>query len=162
TIVSPYSTYQGAVLPGGKKGSFGEELRNQFLDIKAPTAAQVKGQKQGQQRAKTEAKTRLRKPRGLIEYGASQYLPRGYHQAGEVEQADPDDDYAGARAAGVQPDERGHLPDTFKLPNHITFSTGSKYHGVGGNEGGVWDKLPASPGTPEEHQPWMFTPGRTN
>src|SRR5262249_42189167 len=76
TIVAPYSTYQGAVLPHGKKASFGEELRNQFLDIKAPTAAQTKGQKQGQKRAKTEAQTRLRKPRGLIEYGASRYLPR--------------------------------------------------------------------------------------
>ena len=33
-----------------------------------------------------------------------------------------DYDMHGAFAAGVQPDERGHLPDTYKLPNHITYS----------------------------------------
>jgi hypothetical protein len=42
-----------------------------------------------------------------------------------------------------------HFPDTFKKPNHPTFSNESMYHGVDGNEGGVWgDKT--------------FTPGATN
>jgi hypothetical protein len=49
--------------------------------------------------------------------------------------AGPDYDYAAAEKAGVQPDERGHMPDTFKLPNHITFSDESMYHGDE-NEGG--------------------------
>jgi hypothetical protein len=47
-----------------------------------------------------------------------------YQQGGDVERpfdgAAPDYDIEGARAAGVTPDERGHLPDTYKLPNHIT------------------------------------------
>lgn len=29
--------------------------------------------------------------------------------------------------AGLTPDERGHLPDTFKNTNHITYSDGSVY-----------------------------------
>ncbi len=65
----------------------------------------------------------------------------------------PDYDYKAAEAAGVKPDERGHMPDTYKLPNHITFSDQSKYHG-GKNQGGQWDMMP--------NQQWMFTPGQTN
>lgn len=65
-----------------------------------------------------------------------------------------DYDYAAAKAAGVKPDERGHLPDTYKLPNHITFSNESVYHGKNDAEGGQWEKLPGGK--------WMFTPGRTN
>lgn len=64
-----------------------------------------------------------------------------------------DYDYAAAKAAGVQPDERGHLPDTFKLPNHMTFSDQSMYHGRDGNQGGVWTQNDGR---------WTFTPGATN
>lgn len=32
-----------------------------------------------------------------------------------------------AYLAGLTPDERGHLPDTFKMPNHITYSDESVY-----------------------------------
>lgn len=48
----------------------------------------------------------------------------------------------------------GHLPDTYKKPNHPTFSSESQYHGVGGAEGGSWMKNPD--GT------FTFTAGRTN
>lgn len=51
-----------------------------------------------------------------------------------------DYDLRGAWAAGVAKDERGHLPDTFKKPNHPTFSTESQYHGVNGAQGGTWAK----------------------
>jgi hypothetical protein len=43
-------------------------MRNQLLDIKAPTAGQIKGQQSGIDRAKSEQRTRDQKPRGLIEY----------------------------------------------------------------------------------------------
>jgi hypothetical protein len=49
----------------------------------------------------------------------------------------PDYDMAGAQAAGVKPDERGHYTDEYKLPNHITFSTDSKYSKEG-QIGGEW------------------------
>jgi hypothetical protein len=50
-----------------------------------------------------------------------------------------DYDLRGAFRADVTPDpERGHLPDTFKKPNHPTFSDQSMYHGVNGNVGGTW------------------------
>jgi len=35
-------------------------------------------------------------------------------------------------------DARGHGPDTFKKPNHPTFSNESQYHGVDGMLGGTW------------------------
>jgi hypothetical protein len=77
----------------------------------------------------------------------------------------PDYDYEGFAASGMSMED-GHYPDTFKFPNHITFSNESKYHGqpegdlpVGPgprklNEGGQWDKL--------DDGSWSFTPGRTN
>lgn len=65
-----------------------------------------------------------------------------------------DYDLRGAVAAGLKPDERGHLPDTYKKPNHITFSDESQYHGVDGNVGGKWKELPGGK--------WSFTPGATN
>jgi hypothetical protein len=92
-------------------------------------------------------------------------IKRRYQQGGDVEERpvlvlgrsapEPaaDYDYAAAERAGVQPDERGHMPDTYKLPNHITFSDESLYH-VGENEGGHWSQL--------ADDRWSFTPGPTN
>jgi hypothetical protein len=71
---------------------------------------------------------------------------------------DPSDnfdyDMRGAYKAGATKDPSGHLPDTFKKPNHITFSDQSQYHGKDGYEGGQWAKRPN--GT------WSFAPGPTN
>lgn len=50
-------------------------------------------------------------------------------------------------------DERGHLTDTFKKPNHITFSDESIYSGKEGFKGGKWK---------EKGGKWIFTPGETN
>lgn len=66
---------------------------------------------------------------------------------------DPDYDLDAARAAGVQPDERGHLPDTYKLPNHMTFSDESIYHNPI-NKGGHWQHV--------QGNEWNFTPGPAN
>ena len=52
----------------------------------------------------------------------------------------PDYDYEGARRSGLRPDSRGHLPDTYKLPNHITFSDDSVYS-TEENPGGHWQSL---------------------
>lgn len=38
----------------------------------------------------------------------------------------------------MSPDERGHLGDLFKKPNHPTFSDQSIYHGVDNYLGGSW------------------------
>ena len=70
--------------------------------------------------------------------------------------ASNDYDYDAARRAGVQQDYRGHWPDTFKLPNHITFSDQSMYHGQHGAQGGQWAPLPGG------NDSWMFSPGATN
>jgi len=68
----------------------------------------------------------------------------------------PDYDYASWQKAnpGVQMAPGQHYPDTYKLPNHMTFSDESIYHGVNGTSGGHW-------GT-DENGADTFTPGRTN
>jgi hypothetical protein len=66
-----------------------------------------------------------------------------------------DYDLRGWWKANGGPDlEGGHLTDQWKKPNHPTFSTGSMYHGVDGNDGGEWGKR--SDGS------WTFAPGKTN
>lgn len=53
----------------------------------------------------------------------------------------PDYDYEGARKAGLAGDgPKGHWPDTYKLPNHITFSTDSKYSNPK-TPGGTWREV---------------------
>jgi hypothetical protein len=64
-----------------------------------------------------------------------------------------DYDLRGAFNSGLHPDERGHLDDTFKRPNHITFSTDSQYS-TPQEQGGVWQQLPGGK--------WSFTPGPAN
>lgn len=54
----------------------------------------------------------------------------------------------------VKPNDPGvHYPDTFKKPNHPTFSDQSKYNGVDGYYGGVWGK---------EDDKDTFNPSSTN
>ncbi len=71
---------------------------------------------------------------------------------------DPQDtadyDMRGAWKAGATKSENGHLPDTWKKPNHVTFSDESMYHGVNGNLGGRWEEQP--------DKTWSFAPGKTN
>lgn len=61
-----------------------------------------------------------------------------------------DYDMQGVFKAGLGKSANGHFPDTFKKPNHPTFSTESKYSGVDGNMGGAWSELPQGK--------WAFTP----
>ncbi len=49
-----------------------------------------------------------------------------------------DYDYRGAFKAGVTPDDAGHWPDTFKKPNHPTFSTDSQYVTFAPELAGTW------------------------
>lgn len=49
-----------------------------------------------------------------------------------------DYDLRGFWKSGAAFSENGHGADTYKKPNHPTFSVGSKYHGSDGNIGGVW------------------------
>jgi hypothetical protein len=62
-----------------------------------------------------------------------------------------DYDMQGAFKAGLGRSGNGHFPDTFKKPNHPTFSDQSKYSGQEGYVGGKWDELP--------NDRWSFTPG---
>ena len=49
-----------------------------------------------------------------------------------------DYDMRGAFLEGLTPDGRLHWNDTYKKPNHPTFSNQSIYHGVDGYYGGEW------------------------
>ncbi len=64
-----------------------------------------------------------------------------------------DYDMRGAFKQGIMPAENGHYPDTFKKPNHPTFSDQSMYHGMDGNFGGSWM---------QQGDQWTFAPGKTN
>lgn len=50
-----------------------------------------------------------------------------------------DYDLRGAFKAGAQPAANGHLPDTWKKPNHPTFSDQSQYANVPGAAPGTWN-----------------------
>ena len=65
-----------------------------------------------------------------------------------------DYDMRGAFLGGAGQAGNGHWPDTYKKPNHPSFSDQSQYHGVDGNTGGAWVQDP--------QQGWQFTPGPTN
>ncbi len=65
-----------------------------------------------------------------------------------------DYDLRGAFKSGAATAPNGHLPDTYKKPNHPTFSDQSQYHGVDGYQGGTWGGGDGKPDT--------FTPGATN
>jgi len=72
-----------------------------------------------------------------------------------VPDAPKDYDYSAWEKAGSPKDpDTGHAPDTYKLPNHPTFSNESIYSGKEGAEGGKWSKNPDGS--------WNFTPGKTN
>lgn len=45
-------------------------------------------------------------------------------------------------AGSIKQADNGHFPDTYKKPNHPTFSDQSIYHGVDGNYGGKWLETP--------------------
>jgi hypothetical protein len=64
-----------------------------------------------------------------------------------------DYDMRGAWLSGVSPDpETGHLPDTFKKPNHPTFSNQSQYS-TDATPGGQWM---------QQGDGWAFQPSTTN
>lgn len=64
-----------------------------------------------------------------------------------------DYDMRGFWKDGNQFAENGHGADTYKKPNHPTFSDQSKYHGVNGAFGGTWT---------EKDGEVSFTPSVTN
>ena len=82
-------------------------------------------------------------------------LAKLLRQIPEPTQDYPDYDYAGYVAKYGNPDQsKGqHLTDEYKLPEHITFSTGSKYSAPD-IQGGQWQ----SGGTDK----WQFTPSEQN
>lgn len=53
-----------------------------------------------------------------------------------------DYDMRGAYAANTKAAANGHYPDTYKKPNHMTFSTGSQYS-TPEHTGGQWIQAPS-------------------
>lgn len=60
-----------------------------------------------------------------------------------------DYDMRGFYKSGESQSENAHFPDTYKKPNHPTFSNESIYNGIDGHQGGQWGDR-------------SFTPGPTN
>jgi hypothetical protein len=84
-------------------------------------------------------------------WGAQQAAQTGRNPAQDTF----DYDMRGFWKSGDQFAANGHAGDTFKKPNHPTFSSFSKYNGVDGYQGGQW-------GGGQNGQPWTFTPSQTN
>jgi hypothetical protein len=55
---------------------------------------------------------------------------------------------------GASQSDNGHGADTWKKPNHPTFSDQSMYHGVDGQYGGTWQK--------QSDESYNFYPSETN
>lgn len=66
-----------------------------------------------------------------------------------------DYDIQGFYMKNAQQSGNGHGPDTFKKPNHPTFSDQSQYHGLDGYEGGHWGD---NSFTPSETNKVMMSP----
>ena len=58
-----------------------------------------------------------------------------------------------AKSRNFLPVEAGHMPDTYKKPNHPTFSAESIYNGVDGLYGGIWTNI---------NNEWVFYPSEWN
>lgn len=58
------------------------------------------------------------------------------------------------KSTANDPAANGHLPDTFKKPNHPTFSDQSKYHVPVVQQGGSWNG--------DENSGFKFTPSNLN
>jgi hypothetical protein len=65
-----------------------------------------------------------------------------------------DYDARGAWLSGQRPQGDEHGGDTYKKPNHPTFSTFSQYNGQYGFQGGQW--------TPTDNGKFSFAPGAAN
>lgn len=74
-------------------------------------------------------------------------------KANKREKDSYDYDMRGAWKEGIKEDDNGHFPDTYKKPNHPTFSDESKYHGTEGYQGGKWT---------EKDGKEKFSVGKTN
>lgn len=59
--------------------------------------------------------------------GGAEKAYQGWHQRTSPWDTGEDYDLRGAFAEGLDRDRRGHLPDTYKKPNHETFSNESQY-----------------------------------
>lgn len=64
-----------------------------------------------------------------------------------------DYDLRGAFKEGLKPNEQGHLPDTYKLPSHTSFSSESIYSDEQ-NPGGIWRRTGG--------ENWEFSPSAAN
>ena len=64
-----------------------------------------------------------------------------------------DYDSRGFWKSGAATSANNHGADTWKKPNHPTFSSYSQYNGVDGYQGGNWNNAGPS---------WTFTPSQTN
>lgn len=65
-----------------------------------------------------------------------------------------DYDMRGAYKAGAGTAGNGHFPDTYKKPNHPTFSNESQYSGQDGYQGGGWSG--------DDRKGYIYTPSPTN
>lgn len=88
------------------------------------------------------------------EYAYQQWLAlQSAAQGRDLARDNFDYDMRGAYLGGAARSDNDHLPDTYKKPNHPTFSDQSQYHGANGQTGGSWQQF---------GERWFFVPSQTN
>jgi len=122
---------QNALLDFSAAGSLPLQKPNALMPMKAPADFEAAMPRQW------ETKLGPQQMPGFQAYVANLARLQG-RPVESVMRDTADYDLQGAYLSGFKPDERGHLGDRYKKPNHPTFSDQSQYHGVGGNMGGRW------------------------
>jgi hypothetical protein len=94
-------------------------------------------------------------PPGTEAFFQSWLRDQGQQAGRDMSRDTYDYDMQGAFLGGAgRSGANAHWPDTFKKPNHPSFSDQSIYHGADGHQGGAWQPTPDGG--------WRFAPGPTN
>lgn len=88
-------------------------------------------------------------------WAANKWGPTGSDTSRTIDDVLSDYDMRGFYMSGDNQGGNGHFPDTYKKPNHPTFSTESKYSNED-HQGGEWVQ------TDKEKDQWTFQPGPEN
>jgi hypothetical protein len=87
---------------------------------------------------------------------------KAWKKANAPKDSGADYDLRGAFKAGVKPAENGHWPDTFKKPNHPTFSTESIYAKDAPEKAGSWDGDTYVPPAPKKRKSPLYDHPRSS
>jgi hypothetical protein len=138
-----------AILRAQGKPEDGDETLNSILHAQAVYGGAVQKHTAGFQQEMRGQSSTVARPAGANIEAPDQFetpLPpqdeeqfQQWKQEHAPNDSGADYDLRGAFKAGLTPDANGHWPDTFKKPNHPTFSTQSVYAKDAPDKAGTWN-----------------------